>query len=766
MKILTPLGFPLAVIPGKIRPPEWAATCIVKTSFALRPDGPAVPLPEPVPFSGDVLRDEEMLNDPLYDNDFSPWKPNADVLLTGTCHAPGGKPTTACRVEFAVGKWSKALAVIGNRHWKKSLLMSSASDPEPFKSIPLTYVNAYGGEGFDRNPVGRGFEKAHLPNIETLEDRFSSPGDRPEPSGFGPLNRQWPQRASKTGSYKGKWLKERWPWLPDDFDYTYFNAAPEDQQFRKYLRGDEELRFENLHPKHAVYKSALPGLRVRVFLNERLKEGKKFREVPMNLDTLFVDMDKEILVCVWRGSAPVRSDEMTEIEQALAVSEPLKDAPAPPATYEALLLQLDPPPPPPPKPEAPPAPKAPSPMQLQLAAMKEQLAKAQAAHQENAKAMAKQMGFDLDAALAKPPATLADVHKALLGAKEAYLAMGAKVPGLLEAELAAVAPGAKVDAAVQKLLALNVPKGAKPPVTPEFLKAAAAKPGGLKGKDMSGAQLAGADLSGQDLSGVILKGADLSKAKLVKTTLKGAQLAGANLAGADLTGANLEKADLTKAALAGAKLEGAVLAMADLSGITAAGASFAGAQAPKSYFTGAVMDGANFGKALLAEADLSGTMLKGAKFGGAALGKASFAGAKGEGADFSGVEMPGVIFCQGADFKKAVFAGANGPMSVFIETVLDGADFTGAKLPRANFLGASLKQAKLAGAEIKNATFRKAGLLLADATASDFHESTFAKADLSGADFGGSNLFGSDFHETVLEGTKFKGAILKLTRLA
>ncbi|MBV8881171.1 MAG: DUF2169 domain-containing protein, partial [Planctomycetaceae bacterium] len=686
--------------------------------------------------------------------------------LAGSCHAPGGKPTTACRVEFAVGKWSKALAVIGNRHWKKSLLMAAASDPEPFQALAITYGNAYGGEGFERNPVGRGYEKAFLPNIEPLEDRISSPGDRPEPSGYGPLNRQWPQRASKTGSYKGKWLKERWPFLPDDFDFTYFNAAPEDQQFRKYLRGDEELRFENLHPKHPVYKSALPGVRIRCFLSERVKDGKKFREVPMNLDTLFVDMEREIVILVWRGNAPVRNDEMAEIEHALAVSEPLKDAPSPPATYEALLPKLDPPPPPPAAPAAPPPAKQPSPLQLELQAAKEHAAKLEAAHLEGARALAKQAGFDLDAALAKPPGGVAELRQSLTAAKEAFEKMGAKIPGLLEAEIAALAPGGKVDAAVEKFKALNVPKAAKPPVTPDSLKAAAAAPGGLKGRDLSGAQLAGADLSGQDLSGAILKDADLTKAKLVKTNLRGAQLSGANLSGADLSGAALDKADLTKARLAGAKLEGALLAMADFTGAQAAGAVFAGAQAPKSFFTGANLEGAAFGKALLSEADLSGTNVQGAKFGGAVLAKASFAAAKGEGADFTEADLNATIICQGADFRKAVFAGAAGEQSVWIDSTFDGADFTGAKLFRANFMNASLKQVKFVGMDMKNSTFRKARLLLADATKSDFHESTFAKADLSGADFTGSNLFGADFYEAVLEGAKLKGANLKLTLLA
>jgi uncharacterized protein YjbI with pentapeptide repeats len=766
VKYVNTTSFPFAVLPGRIRPPEWSATLIVKASFALRPGGLAELLPEPLPFMGDVYRDEEIANDCLYESDFAAWKQNADVLLAGTCHAPGGKPTTACRIEFGVGRWSKALAVIGTRRWKKSLLMSSASDPEPFTSMPVTYPNAYGGEGFDKNPSGRGYEKAYLPNIEPLEDRISGPGDRPDPSGFGPLNRTWPQRASKLGSYRGKWLKERWPNFPEDFDFTYHNAAPEDQQFRKYLHGDEELRFENLHPKHASYRSALPGLRIRGFLSERMKAGKRFREVPMNLDTLFVDMDKEILVLIWRGVAIVLSEELTEVEHAVAVMEPLKDAPGPAAKFEALLPPVEPPKPAVPPP--PPAPKPPSPMKLQLEAAKAKAKELEAAHLDGARALAKSAGFDLDAAMAKPPGGVAELHASLVAAKAAFEKLGATVPGLMEAEIAAVAPGGKVDAAVQRFQTLNLPKGARPAITADTLKAATAKPGGLKAKDkdLTGAPLSGADLSGMDLSGVILKDADLSKAKLVKTILKGAQLTKANLTGADLSGAVLEKADLTKAKLAEAKLGGASLLQADFSEADAPKANFAGAQAPKSLFSGANLEGAVFEKTLLSGADFSRANLKGAKFPGAVLVKAAFSGAKAEGADFSGADLSGAHGAEKADFKKALFIKATGPQSVWEESSFEGADFSGALLVRANFAGASLKQAKLVGVDAKNASFRKAVLMLAQAAGSDFLEATFEKADLSGADFTGANLFGAEFLGTILEGTKLKGANLTMSKLA
>ncbi len=301
---------------------------------------------------------------------------------------------------------------------------------------------------------------------------------------------------------------------------------------------------------------------------------------------------------IWRGLATVLSEELTEVEHALAVTEPLKDAPAPAAGFEVLLPKPKPPAEPVPPPAAP-GPKPKSPMQLELAAAKEQVAKMQAAHMEVVREQAKALGFDLDAAMAKPVTGIADLQASLLQTKAAYEKMGVAVPGLLEAELAAVAPGGKLDEAVKKMAAMGLPKGPKPPATPELLKAAAAKPGGLgpKEKDLTGAQLAGADLSGLDLSGVILKNADLTKAKLVKTILKGAQMGKAKLAGADLSGAVLDKADLSGVTLDEVKFEGASLLQAVLSECSAPKAVFSGAKGAKAYLNGANLEGAVFEKA-------------------------------------------------------------------------------------------------------------------------------------------------------------------------
>src|SRR5262249_12454151 len=148
------------------------------------------------------------------------------------------------------------------------------------------------------NPVGKGFHTPELPNIEHAGELLRSRSDSPMPAGFGPLSPHRPDRRAKVGeNYGTSYRKKRAPYYADDFDWSYFNAAPPDQQV-PYLRGDEELVFQNLHPAVEVFRSRLPGLRIRAFANDL--EGR-FREVPMNLDTLLADLDEGALYLVWRG---------------------------------------------------------------------------------------------------------------------------------------------------------------------------------------------------------------------------------------------------------------------------------------------------------------------------------------------------------------------------------------------------------------------------------------------------------------------------------
>jgi hypothetical protein len=288
-----------------------------------------------------------------YESDFVPYKPRADLLCAGKACAPRGLPVQECLVRFGVGTKLKTIRVFGNRRWVPGLggLTYRMTEPEPFKSILVSFENAYGGMdpvkpdphhaywpnpiGKGYSPKGRGLENLALPNLEDPENPIRSWRDQPLPMSFGPVGRGWAPRFRRTGTYDKKWLKERSPNLPLDFDEGYYNCAPDDQQIKGYLRGDEEITVENMHPEHPLFRCRLPGVRVRSFVDRKASGVYRLEEITMNLDTLWVDMEALQVVLVWRGrfSMPKGVGKAT----VLVVDEPLLDSPKQPESYRPKL---------------------------------------------------------------------------------------------------------------------------------------------------------------------------------------------------------------------------------------------------------------------------------------------------------------------------------------------------------------------------------------------------------------------------------------------
>lgn len=270
-------------------------------------------------------------------------KLQGEALVWGKCFAPGGKPAKALDVSFQLGPIQKQLYIFGDRRWSRLAGKSlTVSEPEPFLEIPLTYSRAFGGPGFDLNPLGKGFAPAAdasgntvhlLPNIEHPDHVIGSPGDRPEPAGFAPLDSTWPQRARKMGTYDNRWLQERWPFYPDDMDWTYFNAAPQDQQLKDvYFRGDEIFSLKNLHPEKRLITSKLPGLRQRCFINQLAEPNDRkgevlFKEVKTRAETVWLFPHAERGIVIFRGAAPVADDEALDVIHLFVAAEGLADEP-------------------------------------------------------------------------------------------------------------------------------------------------------------------------------------------------------------------------------------------------------------------------------------------------------------------------------------------------------------------------------------------------------------------------------------------------------
>jgi hypothetical protein len=340
MEIVNQTNYHIAWIAGKKDHPADSLTLCVKATFQLVPDAAALPA-ETQMLMGDIYIDDDINKGLTYDSDFAYFKENADLLLKGTCYTPEAIPVPKCSVCFAVAGTQKTLKVYGTRYVSPGLLGDSASSAEPFTSMPLSHENTYGGAGYQKNAVGKGRDKDE--NGLTWWPNVVDPnlGDK-EPAGFGPINRISSQRTSKLGNYGGDYMEKRWPWFAEDFDWAYFNAATEDMQYSGYLTGDETLFMENLHPSISEYRSQLPGITPRCFLQEH-EGGEDFREVEMNLDTLYVNMDSETVSLVWRGVAEIKSHDYRELSHVYLESESLSaptSADDHQAKFEALVAPV------------------------------------------------------------------------------------------------------------------------------------------------------------------------------------------------------------------------------------------------------------------------------------------------------------------------------------------------------------------------------------------------------------------------------------------
>jgi hypothetical protein len=76
---------------------------------------------------GDMLAKNE-----LFDTGMP--KPNAELLVQGSCFAPEGSEVNASRVKVSLGAISKELYVFGDRHWIDGI---GISEPVPFTEMPV-----------------------------------------------------------------------------------------------------------------------------------------------------------------------------------------------------------------------------------------------------------------------------------------------------------------------------------------------------------------------------------------------------------------------------------------------------------------------------------------------------------------------------------------------------------------------------------------------------------------------------------------------------
>jgi uncharacterized protein YjbI with pentapeptide repeats len=830
-KDLLDVGWLAADLPMSVPPKVsgLSGAFFVKATFRLHPDKAPTPWEKgPKPISGDLMIDGDKKKGLGYASDIYPYKPQADFSAIGTAYPPKGA-TTHFLATIKVGDHARQIVVFGDRQWQHGITGEHPGVPDQVKPTQLSWDNARGGPDYPLNPQGRGRDGRLMTALEDPQHLLHASGDNIGPTLFAPFPKTAPIRASKRGTYDRDWVKARWPWVPPDFDFSQYNAPHPYQWIQGYLKGDEELEFENMHPKVPHYKTHLPGLRARCFVRQisNWKVGLKpeedervFREVPLVLDTLWADMDKEQLILVWRGRIPIRSFKFRDIDEVLLLTEPLAETQHPLSHYEELLKVESTPPPP--AVSAEPVPKVPSQSPLPAKkALPKAAAKTERPKLSKATKAPETPGNASDGRPSLPQGILPPniqemVHKILANvdsmpppvtpAMDEVLGKIASHPNIsseASEKLRLVAADMAKKAAAANLHKPKVPKPEKlHEPEPSVADSHAELPKKLVGisKDLkdklSGwvprerymtngqldpekvrkqtlfkANLAGCDFSGLDLSGLDCRAAMLKGSKFIGTKLVGADLLGADLTECDLTGADLCEATLHLADLAKCLTEGTLWAGTSLTGaklgkLNLAGADFSGCKGDQADFSGADLRGANFRESVLISAGFSDCRLAKSDFTKAFLHYADFHRAKGPGIIMEDAMIPNNRAGKGTDFTRGRFRRVKAPKSLWEHAVLEEADFRDAEMPGARFCEALMRDTNFDRAILSKCSFEDAVLHRSRLTNANLLRCALDRADLTWASLEGSNLYGSGMWETIFHGANWHNAIITKTRLS
>ena len=307
---------------------------VVKGTFTIPPNREAVRLAEvqkPL-VEADIFSGEPGHSAPIYETDYAPIKHHCDVLLLGSAYAPGGRPSSRVEVTLRLGPLFKSFAVTGDRCWESGNLAISPGYAAAFERMPISYERAFGGvddfhdneqkhSAWMSNPVGAGYHRqlsrelvagSPMPNTEELKRPVTMPNGNYSPMAFGPLGRGWEPRRQYAGTYDEEWLENGFPFLPSDFNESYYQAAPEDQQI-PFLKGGERVFLENLTPQG---QTAFDFPQIEMPVVFFYKNGDNLTQQAV-IDTVVLEPDEGVFTLTWRAMVPLKKN-VFEISQILA----------------------------------------------------------------------------------------------------------------------------------------------------------------------------------------------------------------------------------------------------------------------------------------------------------------------------------------------------------------------------------------------------------------------------------------------------------------
>ncbi len=780
MKIFTAPDTEITYRAFSLAPGKYALSVALLVRFGLHPEGESESAV--VPGVWDIIT-PAVKGYAVFDEGWP--KLRGEYMVFGAGYLRDAQAQQPLSAAVTVGAMSKQLAVFGERFFTPGGGVTTAA---PFVRMPISPQTAYGGESYPLNPYGKAAaavqnaagQSIHpLPNVELPSALMRSPRDTASVAGFWPYYPDMPQRTQYLGLFDDEWVKTRWPHLPTTTDFTFFQAAPEDQRLADgYWQGTETVVVQNMHPKYAVLKGALPNCRARVFGLVLDAQGEQhFGETKTRLESVFLMPDQEAGIALYRSVIEVDDPEGKDVVALYAELESLDNTPAAARGYlldfQAKLNED------PTDEKTPPESLAPSADQ-EKKTLTVLLTELDTQRQRFVQHMS-QSGMTQAQILASLKSNPQTRELALLIEQTA-----GGVGGFFDRieAFAQSAVQAEPDGSDQTVAALSDAATAR-------LARNAVLQQQQAGADCCDLTLAHADLSGLDLSGMDFSGAVLIGANFVGSVLCGATFDRTVLTEANFSAADLSRASFVMASLSGAQFHGANLSDASLLRADCAVASFGDAVLERLE-----MSGGNFAGAQLRHASLKGVSANKADFTGAHLAQADLTGAKLVEANFSGADLTGVgmshASCIGAFFScaklhKANFEGADlADSSADKGTQATAVNFTGACMTRASWIGANLSGSNfdniraqganfsqtqmsmvtMRGVVAKQSSFDKATVSDSDFSKSNWMEASFAQTKMTNTCLNSCNFYGANFLDTVFMNVQLENAYIARTILA
>jgi hypothetical protein len=307
----TPFAAVFAVLPD--RTGIDTLYVVVKASVNLRPKLALAPAQTPPSLVDEYYEDPATSSLKQY-SDLHLGKPGTDVLLMGCARTPRDQPAEGVMVSLSVAERRKEVLVMGDRTWLRN---GTPSAPQPFDAIPLVWERAFGGTDAldpehilaeERNPIGVGFRGKQdaermvgqpVPNLEDATALISHWDDTPPPACFAPIAPSWLPRRVYAGTYDETWQQTRAPYLPADFDPRFFQCAPAEMCFDRYLQGGEQVHIRGAAEDGPI-AFTVPTVRPIV----EVKVAGRLEEPWAELETLLIEPDENRASITWRAALP------------------------------------------------------------------------------------------------------------------------------------------------------------------------------------------------------------------------------------------------------------------------------------------------------------------------------------------------------------------------------------------------------------------------------------------------------------------------------